>query len=161
MRWQSNNRYLFWKGTSDPRRNRYKLFLECTLIITSVIPQELPIELSLAVNTSLASLSKISKLEIIFSRLYVYQTRSFFSKKYPRSIKMFYMMHSHSYLSVIYCTEPFRIPLAGRIDICCFDKTGTLTEDDVVVEGITGLKWVSLSFLRKKLVSTIPLHILV
>jgi manganese-transporting P-type ATPase len=85
------------EGLADSTRNRFRLLLHVVIIITSVVPPELPMELSLAVTNSVASLVRDCQ---------------------------------------VFCTEVFRIPLAGQVSICCFDKTGTLTSDEMQLVGV-------------------------
>lgn len=39
----------------------------------------------------------------------------------------------------IFCTEQYRVPLAGKVTHCLFDKTGTLTTDQLVPVGLVNV----------------------
>lgn len=96
----ASSSYVLYHGLHDENRSQYELLLHCILIITSVIPPELPMQMALAVNNSLMTLMKLQ----------------------------------------IFCTEPYRVPIAGKLDACLFDKTGTLTTDELVPVGVMGPK---------------------
>jgi cation-transporting ATPase 13A1 len=87
--------YVLVKGMQDGTKSKYQLLLHCILIVTSVIPPELPMQTALAVNSSLMALMQLH----------------------------------------VFCTEPFRVPVAGKVDTCVFDKTGTITTDELVAVG--------------------------
>ena len=94
----ASSSYVLYHGLRDEGRSQYELLLHCILIVTSVIPPELPMQMALAVNNSLMTLMKLQ----------------------------------------IFCTEPYRVPIAGKLDSCLFDKTGTLTTDELVPVGVLG-----------------------
>lgn len=77
--------YVLRKGMEKGDRTTHELLLKCVIILTSVVPQHLPLQMAIAVNTALMALMKAG----------------------------------------IFCTEPFRVPIAGKVKHCLFDKTGT------------------------------------
>ena len=77
-----------------------KQLLDCVLILTSVVPPELPMELSLAVNTSLVALGA-----------------------YPATCVGVSDVRLTVPPAAIFCTEPFRIPFAGA-STCAASMTG-------------------------------------
>ena len=88
--------YVFRKGIKKGNRTTHELLLKCVLILTSIVPRQLPVQMALAINHALLSLQH----------------------------------------GGIFCTEPYRVPYAGKITHCLFDKTGTLTADQLVPAGI-------------------------
>jgi cation-transporting ATPase 13A1 len=88
--------YVLHRGLIEGKKTQYELVLKCVLIITSVVPPELPMQTALAVNTALMALMKAQ----------------------------------------VFCTEPYRVPYAGRLTHTLFDKTGTLTTDELTVRGV-------------------------
>lgn len=93
--------YVLVKGLEEENRDKDKLFLRCIMIVTNVVPPELPLIMNMAVNGSILNLKKRR----------------------------------------IFCTDPYRIMLAGKIKTLVFDKTGTLTKDGVHFKGIGTLPW--------------------
>lgn len=88
--------YVLYNGLHDKKRTQYQLVIRCVLILTSVVPPELPMQMAVAVNTAILALWR-----------------------------------AH-----VFCTEPFRVPYAGKLTAALFDKTGTLTTDQLQVVGV-------------------------
>ena len=65
--WAIMHRYVLYTSWNDPTRNKGKLLLNCSFIITSVLPPELPMNLTLAVNRLLASLHALIIFYAFFS----------------------------------------------------------------------------------------------
>ena len=51
--------YVFKKGLDKADRTTHELLLKCVIIITSVVPRQLPMQTALAVNTALMALIKV------------------------------------------------------------------------------------------------------
>ena len=47
-------------ASQDPTRSKYQLLLRCVLILTSVVPPDLPMQMGLAVNMALMALLRAS-----------------------------------------------------------------------------------------------------
>ena len=88
--------YVLKKGLEQGDRTTHELMVKCVIILTAVVPRQLPLQMAFAVNQAIIALNGRG----------------------------------------IMCTEPFRVPHAGKITHCIFDKTGTLTTDQLLPLGV-------------------------
>ncbi len=107
--------YVMKVGLEKKEKTTHELLLKCVMIITSVIPQQFPMQMAVAVNVALMALMKVNistwTIQFMQPAAYCLQVG-------------------------IMCIEPFRVPLAGKVAHCLFDKTGTLTTDQLVPYGV-------------------------
>jgi cation-transporting ATPase 13A1 len=105
--------YVLKKGLEQGDRTTHELMVKCVIILTAVVPRQLPLQMAFAVNQAIIALNGRG----------------------------------------IMCTEPFRVPHAGKITHCIFDKTGTLTTDQLLPLGVV-------NHTRKNATSTDPVQAL-
>lgn len=88
--------YVLKTGLEKGEKTPHELLIKCVIILTAVVPRQLPLQMAVAVNTALMALGRVG----------------------------------------VFCTEPYRVPFAGKVSHCLFDKTGTLTTDTLIPVGI-------------------------
>ncbi|KAI9009243.1 hypothetical protein DFJ74DRAFT_687468 [Hyaloraphidium curvatum] len=85
-----------WREGREKGKDVQELVVRAIVIVTSVVPRGLPMQMATAVHTALLSLFRAG----------------------------------------IFCTEPHKVPLAGKVSHVVFDKTGTVTTDRLVPVGV-------------------------
>ena len=113
--------YVFKKGLDKADRTTHELLLKCVIIITSVVPRQLPMQTALAVNTALMALIKARVRVKVRARARV-RVRA----KVRVRVRVRFRVNTALTALIkagVYCTEPYRVPFAGKIDAVLFDKT--------------------------------------
>ena len=61
--------YVLHEGLRRREKTTHELLLKCVIIVTSVVPKELPMQMAMAVNMALMSLTKV-RVNSRYSTLY-------------------------------------------------------------------------------------------